>query len=100
MKKKEWLKKRKDAEEEVEAKGLNKDKLYLNRNALKKQEEEKPNENFGWNVYGEEAFYKAYHKRCQTLEKDEKAYEEQMKGVQGKTSEDALNRLQQEIQKQ
>lgn len=36
MKKKEWLKKRKDAEEEVEAKGLNKDKLYLNRNALKK----------------------------------------------------------------
>lgn len=38
MKKNEWLKKRKEAEAEVEAKGLNKDKLYLNRNALKKDE--------------------------------------------------------------
>ncbi len=36
MKKKEWVKKREEAEEEVVAKGLTKDKLYLNRNALKK----------------------------------------------------------------
>jgi len=42
MKKQEWLKKRKSAEEEIEAKGLSKDRLYLNRSALKKEEEEKP----------------------------------------------------------
>jgi hypothetical protein len=52
LKKQQWLKKKKEGEEEVIAKGLSTDKLYLNRNALKKEEEEKVDQNFGWNVYG------------------------------------------------
>jgi calcium/calmodulin-dependent protein kinase (CaM kinase) II/peptidyl-prolyl isomerase G (cyclophilin G) len=100
LKKKEWWKKRSEAEQEVEAKGLSKDKLYLNRNALKKEEEEKPDESFGWNVYGEEAYYKAYHKRCGAIEIDSVAYQEQMNGGITKPSEDALNKLQQDITKQ
>jgi len=36
LKKKDWLKKNAEAEKEIEAKGLSKDKLYLNRNAIKK----------------------------------------------------------------
>lgn len=38
LKKKEYWKKRTEAEQELEAKGVSKDKLYLNRNALKKEE--------------------------------------------------------------
>lgn len=38
IKKQEWLEKRKNAELELEAKGLSKEKLYLNRNALKKEQ--------------------------------------------------------------
>ena len=34
------------------------------------------------------------------LEKDEKAYQEQMEGADSKPSEDALNRLQQDVIKQ
>jgi peptidyl-prolyl isomerase G (cyclophilin G) len=72
----------------------------LNRNALKKDEGEKIDESFGWNVYGEEASYKAYHKRCLTLEKDDKSYKEQMTGADVKPSDEALNKLQQDIIKQ
>jgi len=36
----------------------------MNRNALKKEKEEKPNQSFGWNVFGQEASYKAHEKRC------------------------------------
>ena len=91
LKKNNWLKKRKEEEEEVQAKGINKDKLYMNRNALKKEEEGKVDQSFGWNVYGEEATYKAYDKRC-----------EKMKQRQGgeKQTEDALNRLQEDIIRQ
>lgn len=53
VKKEQWLQKRKNAELELEAKGLSKDKLYLNRNAIKKEEAEKVDQSFGWNVYGE-----------------------------------------------
>ena len=41
MKKQEWVKKQREAEEEVQAKGLNRDKLYMNRNALKKEEQDR-----------------------------------------------------------
>ena len=78
MKKQEWVKKQREAEEEVQAKGLNRDKLYMNRNALKKEEQDRPDTHFGWNIYGEEAYYKAYDKRCSTLTKDEEAYQQQM----------------------
>lgn len=100
LKKQQWLKKKKEGEEEVIAKGLSTDKLYLNRNALKKEEEEKVDQNFGWNVYGEEAYYKAYHKRCQTLEKDDKLYKDAIKGETIKPTEDALTKLQQDVIKQ
>lgn len=45
----------------------------MNRNALKKDEgdeEKKPNQTFGWNVYTEDAYYNAYDKRCQALTKN------------------------------
>ena len=52
LKRNNWIKKRKEEEEEIIAKGINPTKLYLNRNALKKDEDEKINQSFGWNVYG------------------------------------------------
>jgi hypothetical protein len=39
IKKKDWYEKRKLAEEEIQSKGLSKDKLYMNRNAIKKDDE-------------------------------------------------------------
>ncbi len=72
IKKNEWLQKKKHAEELLESKGISKDKLYLNRNALKKEDEdEKPNKSFGWTIYSEDAYYNAYDKRCQALQKNE-----------------------------
>ena len=94
IKKNNWLKKRKEEEEEIQAKGINKDKLYMNRNALRKEEDgERVDQSFGWNVYGDEATYKAYDKRCERLEKQKQA-EGEGKG------EEALNRLQQDIIRQ
>jgi len=37
LKKNEYLKKRKEAEEEVLAKGLKSEKLYMNRHSIKKE---------------------------------------------------------------
>ena len=39
LKRNNWIKKRKEEEEEIVAKGINPTKLYLNRNALKKDED-------------------------------------------------------------
>lgn len=36
----------------------------MNRNSLKREKELKEDQSFGWNVFGEEATYRAYDKRC------------------------------------
>ena len=48
--------------------------MYLNRNALKKDDDDEPKEKteqYGWNVYTEDAYYSAHEKRCLTLAKNE-----------------------------
>lgn len=40
IKKREWLEKKKQAEEEIESKGISRNKIYLNRNALKKEDDD------------------------------------------------------------
>lgn len=96
LKKNNWMKKRKEEEEEIQAKGINKDKLYMNRNAVRKEEEERVDQSFGWNVYGDEATYKAYDKRCEKMEKEK---QRQGEGEE-KRMDDALNRMQQDIIRQ
>jgi hypothetical protein len=50
------------------AKGVDAGKLYMNRNGGRKEEAEKgDDQSFGWNVFGEDAYYKAYERRCGKL---------------------------------
>ena len=64
IKRQEYQEKISRSEKQLAAKGLDKNKLYLNRNALKKEKEHKEDQSFGWNVFGEDAYYKAYDRRC------------------------------------
>lgn len=50
----------------------------MNRNCLRKEQEEKVDQSFGWNVFGEEASYRAYEKRCEKLGFDPERYKQQM----------------------
>ena len=98
----EWEEKTKRSEAELAAKGIGKEKLYLNRTSLRKEREEKPDQSYGWNVFGEEAYFKAYHRRCDKLEVDREKYKEQMTNPDKvhEPSEQALNLLAEDIQKQ
>lgn len=65
---------------ELEFKSIDEKQYYLNRMALKKDDEEpkkKKSEYFGWDVFNEDAVYNAYKKRCTTLVKDNGLYSEQ-----------------------
>ena len=96
------MERRERSEKELAAKGLDRSKLYLNRNSLKKDKEEKEDRSFGWNVFGEDAYYKAYDRRCEKLEMDKDRYEKQMENPDAmiKPKEEALNALVEDIQKQ
>lgn len=74
----------------------------MNRNCLRKDKEEKVDQSFGWNVFGEEASYRAYEKRCEKLGFNEERYKQQMEnpGLAIKPSEEALNNLASDIQRQ
>lgn len=69
---------------------------------MKKEKEDKGIEHISWNVYGEEAYYKAYDRRCQHLQKDDEYYLEQKELGYSKNQikEEALNRLSEDIIKQ
>jgi hypothetical protein len=73
MKKEEWLEKRKHLEEELKAKGINEEKLYLNRTCVQKDESD-GKDGFGWNVFTHEALYKAYYRRCAEHPIDKETY--------------------------
>lgn len=63
---------------QIAAKGLEKSKTYMNRNCLKKEKEIKEDQSFGWNVFGEQASYKAYERRCEKLGFDPQRYKQQL----------------------
>lgn len=68
------MEKRKLLEEELKAKGIKEDKLYLNRTCAQKEELE-VKEGVGAGVFTQEALYKAYHKRCMEHPVNKEQYE-------------------------
>lgn len=103
MKKEEWLGKRKHLEEELKAKGINEDKLYLNRTCGNKEETDNGKDAFGWNVFTHEGVYKAYYRRCAEHPIDKEKYEKDKNSFPSpldKPSDEALNRLAADVEKQ
>lgn len=50
----------------------------MNRNSMKKDKEARQDQSFGWNVFSEDAYYKAYDRRCEKLTFNEENYKKQM----------------------
>jgi calcium/calmodulin-dependent protein kinase (CaM kinase) II/peptidyl-prolyl isomerase G (cyclophilin G) len=85
------------------AKGLEAGRFYMTRNVGKKEDTEKgEDQSFGWNVFGEDAYYKAYDRRCGKLTFDKERYQKQMEDptIVMKPTEESLNEMVSDLQKQ
>eukprot|EP01016_Furgasonia_blochmanni_P006591 TRINITY_DN12641_c0_g1_i5.p1 TRINITY_DN12641_c0_g1~~TRINITY_DN12641_c0_g1_i5.p1 ORF type:complete len:354 (-),score=116.49 TRINITY_DN12641_c0_g1_i5:157-1218(-) len=105
LKKEKWSEKNKLYQEELELKGIEKDKTYMNQAASKAEtllHKKKRNETFGWDIFNQESLYRAYKKRCGDMPHYKELYEKQKDGgkVDVPESDERLQALVDDIQKQ
>ena len=85
LKRQEWLQEREKTKKKLIEQGVPENKLYtlesIHRNELQKEQAMKKakNETFGWDVFNNEAYYRAHKKRLRDMPFDKELYEEQMK---------------------
>lgn len=85
LKRQEWLQEREKTKKKLIEQGVPENKLYtlesIHRNELQKEQALKKakNETFGWDVFNNEAYYRAHKKRLRDMPFDKELYEEQMK---------------------
>lgn len=85
LKRQEWIQEREKTKKKLIEQGIPENKLYtlesIHRNELEKEKEIKKakNESFGWDVFNNEAYYRAHKKRLRDMPFDKELYEEQMK---------------------
>lgn len=73
---------RKEKLEELQFKGIDQEKKYMNYTAQQQEHYDSKKkhqvDNFGWNVFNDDALYTAYKKRCANLPFNEDQYKQQM----------------------
>lgn len=95
-KRKEWEEQQKDFLEEVEKKGVTKDKKYLTDTVAKTDKmkrRDKKTITFGWDVFNEDAVHRAYEKRVEKLQRDDLDFEKLTEEDRKKLEQERLDRL-------
>ena len=109
LKRQEWLQEREKTKKKLIEQGIPENKLYtlesIHRNELQKEQAMKKakNETFGWDVFNNEAYYRAHKKRLRDMPFDKELYEEQMKNGIDMTkidTEERKNLLKNDIEQQ
>ena len=102
-KRKEWQEQNDEFMTEIDKKGLTKEKRYLTETVSKTEKMKKRNKKkitFGWDVFNDEAIYRAYEKRIDKLQRDDidtsNLNEEDLK----KLEKERLDRLVEDIEAQ
>lgn len=106
MSREQWKKKQDEHKNKMKAQGVPEDKSYVYE-SIKKNEaikdynhHKEKNKTFGWDVFNNEAKYRAYKKRLKNMPFDKDLYELQMKGENTPISEERKNLLKNDIENQ
>lgn len=102
-KRKEWEEQQKDYMAEVGKKGVSMEKKYLTDTVSKTEKMKKRNqkkETFGWDVFNDDAVYRAYEKRAEKLNKDDIDDSNLAPEDKKKLEQERLDRLVEDIEAQ
>lgn len=101
-----WKARQEQQNEDLAAKGLTTEKLYLTQSSLHSEHvdgsKKTKTETFGWDVFNQDALFKAYNKRCETLPHYKEVYEQQKNNPDFARAENAerLQHLVEDLEKQ
>ncbi|CAI2369450.1 unnamed protein product [Moneuplotes crassus] len=102
-KKKEWREQEEDYMNEIDKKGLSKDKRYLTDTVVKTEKQKRRKRKkitFGWDAFNDEAIYRAYEKRVDKLQADEIDDEKLTEEDKKKLEKQRLDKLVDDIEAQ
>ena len=102
-KRKEWQEQQNEYISHLEKKGIDKKKLYLTETAAraeKTKKRDKKKETFGWDMFNDDAIFKAYEKRASKLQKDDIDESNLTEADKKKLEQERLDRLVEDIEQQ